>query len=45
MKKIAQMCVITLVAASAILAANNPMVGGHQGRVIVGVQCVLNDIL
>src|ERR1700758_4229007 len=30
MKKIAQMCVITLVAASAILAANNPMVGGHE---------------
>src|SRR5689334_3336488 len=30
MKKIAQMCLITLVAASAILAANNPMVGGHE---------------
>ena len=30
MKKIAQLCVITLVAASAILAANNPMVGGHE---------------
>jgi uncharacterized surface protein with fasciclin (FAS1) repeats len=30
MKKIAQMCVITLAAASAILAANNPMVGGHE---------------
>ena len=30
MKKIAQMCVITLIAASAILAANNPMVGGHE---------------
>jgi len=30
MKKFAQMCVITLVAASAILAANNPMVGGHE---------------
>src|SRR5713101_7007698 len=30
MKKIAQMCVITLVAASAVLAANNPMVGGHE---------------
>src|SRR6202140_4235757 len=30
MKKIAQMCFITLVAASAILAANNPMVGGHE---------------
>jgi uncharacterized surface protein with fasciclin (FAS1) repeats len=30
MKKIAQMCVITLVAATAILAANNPMVGGHE---------------
>lgn len=30
MKKIAQMFVITLVAASAILAAKNPMVGGHE---------------
>ena len=30
MKKIAQMSVITLVAASAILAANNPMVDGHE---------------
>src|ERR1700722_19080501 len=30
MKKIAQICFITLVAASAILAANNPMVGGHE---------------
>src|SRR5258708_19455839 len=30
MKKIAQMCLITLVAESAILAANNPMVGGHE---------------
>jgi len=30
MKKIAQMCAITLVAATAILAANNPMVGGHE---------------
>jgi uncharacterized surface protein with fasciclin (FAS1) repeats len=30
MNKIAQMFVITLVAASAILAANNPMVGGHE---------------
>src|ERR1700693_3772237 len=30
MKKIAQLCVITLVAASAILAATNPMVGGHE---------------
>src|SRR6202163_106662 len=30
MKKIAQMFVITLVAASAILGANNPMVGGHE---------------
>jgi uncharacterized surface protein with fasciclin (FAS1) repeats len=30
MKKIAQMCVLTLVAASAILAANDPMVGGHE---------------
>src|ERR1700724_671253 len=30
MKKFAQMCVITLVTASAILAASNPMVGGHE---------------
>src|ERR1700728_1381688 len=30
MKKFAQMCVLTLVAATAILAANNPMVGGHE---------------
>jgi uncharacterized surface protein with fasciclin (FAS1) repeats len=30
MKKIAQMCVITLVAAAAIFAAKNPMVGGHE---------------
>ena len=30
MKKIAQMFAITLVAATAILAANNPMVGGHE---------------
>jgi uncharacterized surface protein with fasciclin (FAS1) repeats len=30
MKKIAQMCFITLIAASALLAANNPMVGGHE---------------
>src|SRR6202451_3404634 len=30
MRKIAQMCAITLVAATAILAANNPMVGGHE---------------
>jgi uncharacterized surface protein with fasciclin (FAS1) repeats len=30
MKKIAKMCVITLVAGSALLAANNPMVGGHE---------------
>jgi len=30
MKKIAQMFVITLVAASAILAANDPMVGGNE---------------
>src|ERR1700681_3689028 len=30
MKKIAQMFVITLVAASALLAATNPMVGGHE---------------
>jgi uncharacterized surface protein with fasciclin (FAS1) repeats len=30
MKKMMQMCVLTLVAASAIVAANNPMVGGHE---------------
>lgn len=30
MKKIAQMCVITLIAATAIFAAKNPMVGGHE---------------
>jgi len=30
MKKFAQMCVITLIAATAILAADNPMVGGHE---------------
>src|SRR5579863_6188502 len=30
MKKIAQMCVVTLIAGSAILAANNPMVGGRE---------------
>ena len=30
MKKIAQLCVITLVAASAIFAAENPTVGGHE---------------
>ena len=30
MKKMARMCVITLAAASAMLAANNPMVGGHE---------------
>lgn len=30
MKKIARLCAITLVAASAMLAANNPMVGGHE---------------
>jgi uncharacterized surface protein with fasciclin (FAS1) repeats len=30
MKKIAQMFAITLVAGTAILAANNPMVGGHE---------------
>lgn len=30
MKKIARLCGITLVAASAMLAANNPMVGGHE---------------
>ncbi len=30
MKKIAQMCIITVVVASAIRSANNPMVGGHE---------------
>jgi uncharacterized surface protein with fasciclin (FAS1) repeats len=30
MKKIAQMCVLTLLAASALVAATNPMVGGHE---------------
>jgi uncharacterized surface protein with fasciclin (FAS1) repeats len=30
MKKIAQLCVITLVAAPALWAATNPMVGGHE---------------
>jgi uncharacterized surface protein with fasciclin (FAS1) repeats len=30
MKKITQMCIITLLAATTILAANNPMVGGHE---------------
>lgn len=30
MKKLARMLVVTLVAASAIWAANNPMVGGHE---------------
>jgi uncharacterized surface protein with fasciclin (FAS1) repeats len=30
MKKIAQLCVITLIAAGAIFAATNPMVGGHE---------------
>jgi len=30
MKKIMQICAITLIAATAILAANNPMVGGHE---------------
>lgn len=30
MKKLALMCAIALVAASAVLAANNPMVGGHE---------------
>ena len=30
MKKIAQMCVITLLATSALVAATNPMVGGHE---------------
>jgi uncharacterized surface protein with fasciclin (FAS1) repeats len=30
MKKLAQMCVIAVVAASAVLAATNPMVGGHE---------------
>ena len=29
-KKIAQWCVITMAAASAIFAATNPMVGGHE---------------
>jgi uncharacterized surface protein with fasciclin (FAS1) repeats len=30
MKKIAQVCVITLFAAAALFAANDPMVGGHE---------------
>jgi uncharacterized surface protein with fasciclin (FAS1) repeats len=30
MKKIAQLCVFTLVAAFGIMAAENPLVGGHQ---------------
>jgi len=30
MKKIMQLCVFTLVAASAIFSASNPMVGGHE---------------
>src|SRR6202521_4888317 len=30
MKKFAHLCVFTLVAASAIFAATNPMVGGHE---------------
>jgi len=30
MKKIAQMCLLTLVAASSMLAANHPRVGGHE---------------
>src|ERR1700687_796203 len=30
MKKILQLCVFTLVAASAIFAATKPMVGGHE---------------
>ena len=30
MKNMAQLCVMTLVAASAIFAATNPMVGGHE---------------
>jgi uncharacterized surface protein with fasciclin (FAS1) repeats len=30
MKKIAQLCAIALIAASAIVAATNPMVGGHE---------------
>jgi uncharacterized surface protein with fasciclin (FAS1) repeats len=30
MKKLAQLCVITLITVSAILAAKNPMVGGHE---------------
>jgi uncharacterized surface protein with fasciclin (FAS1) repeats len=30
MKKIAQLCIITLIATSAIFAAKDPMVGGHE---------------
>ena len=30
MKKIAQLCVLSLIAASAIFAATDPMVGGHE---------------
>jgi uncharacterized surface protein with fasciclin (FAS1) repeats len=30
MKKIAQLCALTLIAAGAIFAANDPMVGGHE---------------
>jgi uncharacterized surface protein with fasciclin (FAS1) repeats len=30
MKKIAQLCAISLLGAAALLAANNPMVGGHE---------------
>ena len=30
MKKVAQWCIITLMAASAIIAATNPMVGVHE---------------
>ncbi len=30
MKKIAQLCIITLIATSAIFAATDPMVGGHE---------------
>ena len=30
MKKLAQLCVITLIAASSIFAAKDPMVGGHE---------------
>ena len=30
MKRIAQMCAVTLLAATALVAATNPMVGGHE---------------